>query len=63
VDARGAMAVVLDGVDEHLEGDVLPAYADRQRWIGMMQASIETVQERFSSDRMVEKYFAQLYAC
>ena len=29
----------------------------------MMQASIETVQERFSSDRMVEKYFAQLYAC
>jgi len=28
----------------------------------MMQASIETVQERFSSDRMVEEYFAQLYA-
>ena len=53
----------LDALLNTLEGDVLPAYADRQRWIGMMQASIETVQERFSSDRMVEKYFAQLYAC
>jgi len=28
----------------------------------MMQASIDTVQERFSSDRMVEEYFAKLYA-
>jgi starch phosphorylase len=45
-----------------LEGDVLPAYADRDRWVGMMQASILTVQERFSSDRMVQEYFARLYA-
>src|SRR6059036_2845294 len=49
----------LDALLNTLAGDVLPAYADRQRWVGMMQASIETVQERFSSDRMVEEYFAQ----
>jgi starch phosphorylase len=44
-----------------LEGDVLPAYADRDRWVGMMQASIQTVQEQFSSDRMVQEYFSRLY--
>jgi len=45
-----------------LEGDVLPAYADRERWVRMMEASIEMASARFSSDRMVEEYFAQLYA-
>jgi starch phosphorylase len=45
-----------------LEGEVLPAYADRKRWVAMMQASIATVHERFSSDRMVREYFATLYA-
>jgi hypothetical protein len=28
----------------------------------MMQASIATAEERFSSDRMVREYFARLYA-
>ena len=28
----------------------------------MMEASIATVEERFSSDRMVRDYFARLYA-
>jgi starch phosphorylase len=45
-----------------LEGEVLPAWQDRERWTAMMQASIETVEERFSSDRMVREYFARLYA-
>ena len=45
-----------------LEDEVLPAYADRQRWVAMMQASITTVAERFSSDRMVREYFERLYA-
>jgi len=45
-----------------LENEVLPTYADRQRWTPMMQASIASVQQRFSSDRMVEEYFARLYA-
>ena len=45
-----------------LESEVLPAYADRARWVGMMQASIAMASERFSSDRMVRDYFEQLYA-
>ena len=45
-----------------LERDVLPAYADRARWIGIMQASIRTCAEKFSSDRMVREYFDRLYA-
>ena len=45
-----------------LEKDVLPAHADRARWIAMMQASIRLCAERFSSDRMVREYFERLYA-
>jgi glycogen phosphorylase len=45
-----------------LERDVLPAYADRARWVRMMQASIRVCGERFSSDRMVREYFDALYA-
>jgi starch phosphorylase len=41
---------------------VLPAYADRPSWTAMMQASIATATERFSSDRMVREYFERLYA-
>ena len=44
-----------------LENEVLPAYADRDRWLAMMQASISTIQEQFSSDRMVREYFERLY--
>ena len=35
----------------------MPAYADRARWVGMMQASIAMAPERFSSDRMCRDYF------
>jgi starch phosphorylase len=45
-----------------LEGDVLPAFGNRDRWVGMMQASIAMAEARFSSDRMVREYFARLYA-
>ena len=44
-----------------LEGDVLPAFADRPRWIRMMRASIRMAVERFSSDRMITEYFERLY--
>jgi starch phosphorylase len=44
-----------------LERDVLPTYADRTRWLGMMQASIAMGAERFSSDRMLKQYFDELY--
>jgi glycogen phosphorylase len=44
-----------------LEEEVLPAFADRPRWRGMMRASIAASEERFSSDRMLRDYYAQLY--
>jgi len=56
-DARDAGALY-----DVLEGEVIPAYADRERWVGMMQASITMAQERFSSDRMCREYFDRLYA-
>jgi starch phosphorylase len=45
-----------------LEDEIVPTFvADRPRWCTMMRASIAMAQERFSSDRMVSDYFAQLY--
>jgi starch phosphorylase len=44
-----------------LEREVLPAYADRARWISIMRASIAMSQWRFSSDRMIEDYVAKIY--
>jgi glycogen phosphorylase len=44
-----------------LERDVLPAYAERARWVSIMRASIAMSQWRFSSDRMVEDYVAKVY--
>ena len=51
----------LDSLYATLEGDVLPAWADRARWIAMMRASITTIEEGFTSDRMVRDYFSTLY--
>jgi starch phosphorylase len=55
-----------DQRDEHflyrsLEEEVLPAHADRAHWCRMMRASVETTQWAFSSDRMVQQYFSELY--
>jgi starch phosphorylase len=44
-----------------LTDEVAPAWSDRARWIRMMQASIEMGVTQFSSDRMVEEYFENLY--
>jgi starch phosphorylase len=44
-----------------LEDDIIPAWADRTRWTAMMRASIASVEDAFSSARMVREYFAQLY--
>ena len=49
------------GLYATLLGDVLPAWADRPRWLQMMHASIEMAERKFSSDRMVREYFARLY--
>lgn len=45
-----------------LDEDVLPAYADRAKWLKIMRASIEMAQWRFSSDRMIEDYLAKVYS-
>jgi len=52
----------LRALQQTLDRDVLPAWADRGRWVGMMQASIATGERAFTSDRMVREYFAKLYA-
>jgi starch phosphorylase len=52
----------LEALYRVLEHEVLPAYADRERWAAMMQASITMAEEKFSSDRMVREYFDRLYA-
>jgi starch phosphorylase len=49
---------LLYGVIEH---EVLPAYAQRARWIEIMRASIAMSQWRFSSDRQIEDYVAKVY--
>src|SRR5262245_8429829 len=56
-DARDLAALV-----DVLTGQVLPTFDDPPRWLAMMQASIATATERFSSDRMLRDYFASLYA-
>ena len=45
-----------------LQHDVLPAYADRARWVSIMRASIAMSQWRFASDRMIEDYVAKVYS-
>ena len=59
-----------EGADEHdlaalkrvLSEEVLPTYyGDRERWVGMMRAAIETATERFSAARMVDGYYELLY--
>jgi hypothetical protein len=52
----------LEELYDTLEQDVLPAWADRGRWIRMMQASIAMATSKFSSDRMVREYFDTMYA-
>ena len=51
----------LEALYATLEGQVLPAWGERDRWVAMMQASIGTAEERFTSDRMAREYFEKLY--
>lgn len=44
-----------------LENEVLETWANRERWVRMMQASIRMAEEKFTSDRMVREYFERLY--
>ena len=60
-DTSGDDARDQEALFQVLEREVLPTWADRARWIGMMRASIETTEQRFTSDRMVRDYFETLY--
>ncbi len=51
----------LEELYDTLERRVMPAWADRAKWSRMMLASVIMAQERFSSERMIREYFAQLY--
>jgi starch phosphorylase len=60
-DSEGNEERDLESLYETLEKEILPAWADRARWVEMMRASIATARERFSSDRMVREYVERLY--
>jgi starch phosphorylase len=51
----------LTALYDTLERDVLPAWADRDRWQKMMRASIAMGVEKFSAERMVHDYFSRMY--
>jgi glycogen phosphorylase len=51
----------LESMFDVIEGQVLPAWADRARWSRMMVESVRMAETRFSSDRMVRQYFERLY--
>ncbi len=59
------------GQDEHdmrslyevLEKEVLPIfYCDRAKWMQMMRSSVEMSEFQFSSHRMMQQYFTELYS-
>jgi starch phosphorylase len=52
-----------DSLYQVLGEEVLPRYyGDREAWIGMMEKSVAMASWRFSSDRMVEDYFREMYS-
>jgi starch phosphorylase len=44
-----------------VEEDMIPAYANRAKWLSMMATSIESSSYQFSSDRCVQRYYDELY--
>jgi glycogen phosphorylase len=53
VDAEALYAV--------LEGQVIPSYYDRGRWLGLMRNSIARLGPRFNTNRMLVEYVESLY--
>jgi starch phosphorylase len=53
VDAEALYAV--------LEDEVIPAYYDRDRWLGLMRNSIARLGARFNTNRMLVEYVESLY--
>jgi starch phosphorylase len=46
---------------EVLEQQVIPAYYDRERWLGLMRTSIARLGARFTTNRMLVEYVESLY--
>ena len=45
-----------------LNSEIIPIYYfDRSRWVGMMRASIEMAQSKFTTRRMFRQYWQQMY--
>jgi len=53
----------LDSLYKVLLEEVVPTYYEnKEKWIEMMQASIDTTYDRFSAKNMLEKYYEKLYS-
>ena len=45
-----------------MQNEVIPTYyKNRDRWVKMMQNSIESTLEKFSAERMVKEYYEKMY--
>uniref|UniRef100_A0A7C5Z859 glycogen phosphorylase n=1 Tax=Caldicellulosiruptor owensensis TaxID=55205 RepID=A0A7C5Z859_9FIRM len=45
-----------------MQNEVIPTYyKDRDKWVKMMQNSIESTLEKFSAERMVKEYYEKMY--
>jgi glycogen phosphorylase len=54
-------AVDADALYAVLEGQVIPAYYDRDRWLGLMRNTIARLGARFNTNRMLVEYVESLY--
>jgi starch phosphorylase len=61
-ETSGEDAKDFEALYQVLENEVLAAWADRSKWMGMMRESIAMAQQKFTADRMVLEYFEKLYA-
>lgn len=53
----------LDSLYNVLLEEVVPTYyEDKNKWVEMMQSSIDTTYDRFSAKNMLEKYYEELYS-
>ena len=52
----------LKGLYKVLQEEVIPTYyEDREKWLEMMNASIQDCREEFAVKRMLEEYYEKLY--
>ena len=53
----------IKGLYKVLQEEVIPTYyEDREKWLQMMRASIQSTREEFAVKRMLEEYYEKLYS-